>query len=404
MERAQIKNGFISGFPPEAFRGSFAILRRTMSDTRKRSRIKITELDGHVGRLAVERGLLTLEQFMEVLAARDAEDPSAPLDLVLVSAGLITEEQAEQLVKEAAQAPPPQDRQSLADLCRTVGEPVGRGPSGVTHRCRLPDRPRLLALKVVSRNTLNDPFIEEFAAASRKAAALEHPAAVRVIEVELRAADLTVVSEFAEGMSILDRVRREGPLKPEAAAEILIQVAGVLAEAHRAKRIHGNLKPENVFLLQGGGVKVGDFGHARAEPEWLRRHADKAGSLVYSMAPEQWAGHPGPATDLYACGVLWHLLLTGDYPLKGRTFVEIRRRHEEEEAPLPSSVAKGLPADADVIAKKLLRKDPKARYASADDLAADLKKLANGERLAGTSKLSKLRRRLKAKPRGWTRR
>ncbi|HEX7902031.1 MAG TPA: serine/threonine-protein kinase [Planctomycetota bacterium] len=374
-----------------------------MADTRKRSRIKITELDGQVGRLAVERGLLTLEQFMEVLTQRDAEDASAPLDLVLVSAGLITEEQAESLVNEAAQAPPPLDRQSLADLCRIVGEPVGRGPSGVTLRCRLPDRPRVLAMKIISRNSLNDPFIEEFAAASRKAATLEHPAAVRVLEVELRAADLTIVSEFAEGMSLLDRVRREGPLKAPAAAEILVQVAGALAESHRAKRIHGNLKPENVFLLSSGGVKVGDFGHGRAEPQWLVRNADKAGTLVYSMAPEQWTGRPGPSTDLYACGVLWHLLLTGDYPLKGRTFIEIRRRHEEEEAPPPSASVKGVPADADKIAKKLLRKDPKDRYLTADELAADLRKVAKGEPL-GAGLTSKLRKRVKPRPKGWTRR
>lgn len=373
-----------------------------MGNTKKRSRIKISEVDGHIGRLAVERGLLTLEQFMEVLAARDAEDSSAPLDLVLVSAGLITEEQAETLAKEAAQAPPPLDRQSLADLCRTVGEPVGRGPSGVTLRCRLPDRPKTLALKLVSRNTLNEPFIEAFAAASKKTATLEHPAAIRVLDVELRAADLAVVSEFAEGMSILDRVRRQGPLKATAAAEALAQVAGALAECHGAKRVHGNLKPENVFLLPNGGVKVGDFGHARAEPEWLKLNADKAGSLVYSMAPEQWSGRPVPATDLYACGVLWHLLLTGDYPHKGRTFIEIRRRHEEEDAPPPSLAVKGLPADADTIAVRLLKKDPRERYTTADELAADLKRLAQGEPLAGESKLRK--RIVKPKPKGFTRR
>jgi serine/threonine protein kinase len=357
-----------------------------MADTRKRARIKITELDGHIGRLAVERGLLTLEQFMEVLAARDAEDPSAPLDLVLVSAGLISEEQAESLAQEAAQAPPPLDRQSLADLCRTVGEPIGRGPSGVALRCRLPDRPRPLVLKLVSRNTLNEPFIESFAAASRKAATLEHPAAARVLDVEPRAADLAIVAEYADGPSLLEKVRRDGPLKPKEAAAILAQVAGALAESHAAKRIHGDLKPENVFVLPNGGVKVADFGHGRAEPEWLKRNADKAGTLVYSMAPEQWAGKPGTSTDLYACGVLWHLMLTGDYPLKGRTFVEIRRRHEEEEAPLPSAITRGLPTDVDRVAAKLLKKNPKERYASAEALEADLKKIAKGEPLASPPK------------------
>ena len=372
-----------------------------MRPTSKRSRIKITEAEGQLGRLAVERGLLNLEQFMEILGTREAEEPSAPLDLYLISAGYLTEEQAEALVKEAAQATPPLDRRSLADACRAVGEPAGRGPSGVVLRCRVPEHPRPLALKIVSRNSHNEPFVESFARAAKKAATIEHSSLTRILEVELRAADLTIVSEFVEGTSILDRVRRSGPLKIAEAVDVLLQVAGVLAAAHKQKLIHGNLKPENVFLKPDRGVKVGDFGQARAEAEWLKTNADKAGTLVYSMAPEQWSGPPGPPTDLYACGVLWHLLLTADFPFKGRTFIEIRRKHEEEEPPPPSARTANLPPGADAIARKLLRKDIKDRYASAVELLTDLERFKKGEPLGAEQKT---RLKLRPRPKGYTRR
>ena len=369
--------------------------------TKKRSRIKITELEGQMGRLAVERGLINLEQFMEILSAREAEDASAPLDLVLVSAGYITEEQAEALTRDAAEAPPPMDRVSLADQCRPIGEPAGRGPSGVVLKCVLPGQPGPLALKLVSRNTLNEPFVEAFAKASKRAATLEHPGALKILEVELRPADLAVVSEFAEGGSLAQRVQRGGAMQLDAAIDVLLQAAAVLGHAHKQKLVHADLKPENLFLLPDRTVKIGDFGHGRADPQWLKSNADKSGSLVYSMAPEQWLEAPIPATDLYQCGVLWYFMLAGDFPFKGKTFIEIRRKHEEEEAPVPSSRTAGLPPGADAIASKLLRKDVEDRYASMAELAAELERLKRGEPLAAEQKTKP---RLRPKPKGFTRR
>ncbi len=372
-----------------------------MGTTRKRARIKITELEGQMGRLAVERGLITLEQFMEILTAREADYAGAPLDLVLVSAGFLSEEQAAALAHDAAQAPPPLDRYSLADRCRPVGEPAGRGPSGVVLKCVLPDQPVPLALKLVSRNTLNEPFVEAFAEASQRAATLVHPAVVRVLGVELRPADLAVVSEYADGLSLAERVRRGGPLPMEEAIDILLQVAGALGAAHAQRLVHADLKPENVFLLPDGAVKVGDFGHGRAEPSWLRHNADKSGSLVYSMAPEQWTGPAIPGTDLYQCGVLWFYMLAGEFPFTGSTFLEIRRQHEEEEPPEASGRVAGLQPRADAITRKLLRKDVDARYAAVAELAADLERLKRGEPLAAEQKTKP---RLRPRPKGFTRR
>ena len=372
-----------------------------MGSTRKRSRIKITELEGQMGRLAVERGHITLEQFMEILTAREAEAADAPLDLVLVSGGYLSEEQAAALARDAAQAPPPMDRVSLADRCRPLGVPAGRGPSGVVLKCALPGQAAPLALKLVSRNTLNEPFVEAFAAASRRSATLRHPSIARIFDVELRPADLAVVSEFADGPSLAERIRGSGPLELGGAIDVLLQVAGALGAAHAEKLVHGDLKPENVFLLPDGTVKVADFGHGRAEPAWLRQHADKSGSLVYSMAPEQWTGPALPGTDLYQCGVLWFYMLAGEFPFTGRTFIEIRRHHEEEDPPDPSDRVAGLRPQAGAIARKLLKKRLVDRYATVAELAADLERLQRGEPLAAEQKTKP---RLRPRAKGFNRR
>jgi serine/threonine-protein kinase len=350
-----------------------------MSPTRVGDRIRISELEGHLGRLAVERGLLTLEQFLECLTLRNAEDPAAPLEIVLVSNGYLSEQQAEELAQaatDAAQAPPapvPARRPAAPRV------PVGRGPSGSVYRTFLPDHAEPVAAKEISANALNRPFLAAFAENARRAAALVHPGVARILGVEERHDALVIYSEFVRGATLREYLDRHGPLPLEKAAGILRQVAGVLHVAHAKEILHANLKAENVFLCSGGRVRLTDFGLARAEPAWLRPHADKAGTIVYSLAPEQWTHGAIPASDLYQSGVLWHLLLTGRPPFEAKSFEEIRRKHEREEPRPPSGINPGLVWGADAIFSKLLQKAPSDRYPSAREFQEDLERLLRGE-------------------------
>ncbi len=354
-----------------------------MAGTRVGDRIRISELEGHLGRLAVERGFLTLEQFLECLTLRNAEDPSAPLEIVLVSNGYLTDDQAEELARaaEAAAAAPPPPRRP--DALRV---PVGRGPSGSVSRTFLPDHDDPVVAKEISANALNRPFLAAFAENARRAAALAHPGVARVLAVEARSDGLTIFSEYVRGATLRDYLLRHGPLPLKHANGILRQVAGVLHVAHSKDVVHGNLKPENVFLCSGGRVRLTDFGLARAEPEWLKPHADKAGSIVYSLAPEQWSAGALPASDLYQAGVLWHFMLTGRVPFEAQTFQDVRRKHEEEEPRPPSNINPGLPWAADALFLKLLQKEPGRRYPSPRALQEDLERLDRGEPLETAGK------------------
>jgi serine/threonine protein kinase len=357
-----------------------------MSPTRGIERIRVSETEGHLGRLAVERGLLTLEQFLECLSLRNAEDPSAPLEIVLVSNGYLTEEQADEIARAAADAaaappapPPPRS-------APTLRVPVGRGPSGSVYRTFLPGVEEPVAAKEIGVNALNRAFIATFAASARRASSLAHPGVARVLSVEEESYALTIFSEFVRGATLKDYFQRHGPLPLDHAAGILRQIAGVLHVAHSKDVLHANLKPENVFLCSGGRVRLTDFGLARAEPAWLRPHADKAGTIVYSLAPEQWSTGPEPASDLYQCGVLFFYMLTGRVPFEAGTFEAIRRKHEEDEPRPPSSINPGLPWAADALFLKLMEKEPRRRYASARALQEDLERLAKGDPLEAVEK------------------
>ncbi len=370
-----------------------------MPATRAGSRIRITEIEGHLGRLAVERGLLTLEQFLECLTLRNAEDPSAPLEIVLVSNGYLTDDQADEIleaaeaVAAAPPAPPPPRRPTAPRV------PVGRGPSGSVYRTFLPDHEEPVAAKEISVNALNRPFIAMFAGNARRAAALAHPGVARVLGVEEQASSLTIFSEFVRGTTLRDYVQRHGPVPIDQAAGLLRQVAGVLHVAHSKEIVHANLKPENIFLGSGGRVRLTDFGLARAEPAWLRPHADQAGTIVFSLAPEQWSKGAVPASDLYQAGVLWHFMLTGRVPFEANTFEDIRRKHEQGERRPPSSLNPGLPWAADALFLKLVETEPHRRYPSARALQEDLERLSRDEPLQGVEKKTR-RARIQKRYRG----
>ncbi len=322
---------------------------------------------------AVERGVLTRAELKQALAVRSASDPDAPLDVLLVSLGFMNEEEVEGLgqatpVLPAGGAPGGPEEVVQIYGSSTVLEPLGRGPSGPVYLALHGDSGRRVALKVIPANALNRPFLARFSANARLALGLVHPRAARVLDAGVQGDALYVASELVTGPTLLESVRSEGPLPAVRAADVLAQAAGALEAAHAIGLPHGNLKPENVFLPGKVDVKVTDFGLGRGDPEFLKEHADQAGSIVFSLAPEQWIRGTVPASDFYALGVLWHLMLTGKYPFEHRWTREIRKMHEQADPPAPSSLARGVPRAADPLAARLLEKAPARRLSSVPEL------------------------------------
>ena len=254
---------------------------------------------------------------------------------------------------------------------------LGRGGMGVTYRATEKTLHRDVALKVT--NTRGSEAVRErFLREARAAAALRHPNVAGVFRFgALADSDRCYCAmELVEGETVEALVRRDGPLKLEAALEIAIQVTRALMAAAERGLVHRDLKPANIMLAQNGGtpskieVKVIDFGLAKATTDVPEEMKLTRGEFVGTPAfasPEQFAGGSIDArTDIYALGVTLWFALSGRLPFAGRTIEEIR--HNQTRDKLPLEQLQGVPRRVIELLRSCLARDPEQRPASARKL------------------------------------
>ncbi len=215
---------------------------------------------------------------------------------------------------------------------------------------------------------------------ARRAAGLDHPHLVPVYDFgQTTGGAVYIVSKFAPGGSLHD-LMTSGSLERAQAVQIIAAVAEALHHAHQRGVVHRDIKPENVLLDDRGRPLVTDFGLALHENEQVWRRGEFAGSPPY-MAPEQTRGkseHLDGRTDVWALGVMLYELLTGRRPFSGKTrtvlFEEIRQRDPKP----PRQIDDTIPVSLQDIVSKCLAKSVTDRYATAGDLAADLRNWQSG--------------------------
>jgi serine/threonine protein kinase len=170
------------------------------------------------------------------------------------------------------------------------------------------------------------------------------------------------------------RQSREGAATPRFAAQVVVQIAEALDYAHGKGVVHRDLKPSNVMVLADGGVRVMDFGIARAARFGTLTATSAFLGTPHYVAPEMIDG-PGaePRSDLYALGVVFFELLTGARPFDADTPFAILKKHCLEDPPAPGRIRPGVPAELDRIVLQLLRKSPEDRPAGAEALVIALR-------------------------------
>ena len=247
-------------------------------------------------------------------------------------------------------------------------------------RDRSLDRP--VAVKELVPEFAADPsFVERFRREAQAAANLSHPNIVGVYDWGAQDGTYFIVMEYIDGPSLSRVLRADGPLHPRRAAEIASEVAAGLGFAHSRGVVHRDVKPGNVLLTRTGQAKVTDFGIARAlssPDEDLTQAGSVMGTATY-FSPEQAQGLPvDPRSDLYSLGVVLYELVTGRPPFAGETPLAIAYKHVQDDPPPPSTIISDLPEGLEAIIMKLLSKRADDRYASAEELRADLRRFLEG--------------------------
>jgi serine/threonine-protein kinase len=263
---------------------------------------------------------------------------------------------------------------------------LGRGGMAEVYLARdqLLDRP--VAVKVLFPALATDAgFVERFRREAQAAANLQHPNIVSVFDWGEANGTYFIVMEYVEGHTLADTIREDGRLHPDRAAEITADIAAALGFAHRNRVVHRDVKPGNVLLTRDGGVKVADFGIARALSDSTDQNLTKTGSVMGTatyFSPEQARGAPvDPRSDLYSLGVVLYEMTTGHPPFGGDSAVAIAYKHVQENPMPPRRIDPSLPETLEAITLKCLAKNPANRYPSAQDLRADLRRYLDGSRI-----------------------
>jgi serine/threonine protein kinase len=287
-------------------------------------------------------------------------DPAA-----LLALGLAT-----QSADAATAATPPLSPDELAaEFPRLeILELLGRGGMGAVYKARQRDLDRLVALKILRPGLDADPgFAERFTREARALAQLNHPGIVTLYEFgKTSAGRYFILMEFVDGMN-LRQLLAAGRLSPREALAIVPPLCDALQYAHDRGLIHRDIKPENLLIDRLGRIKIADFGIAKiaTEKSETSTSVEIAGTPAY-MAPEQ-RDRPAEVdhrADLYALGVVFYQMLTGELPSAGQL--------------QPPSHRVQLDVRLDEIVLRALEKDPARRYAAANDFKTQVETVAAG--------------------------
>jgi beta-lactam-binding protein with PASTA domain/predicted Ser/Thr protein kinase len=246
------------------------------------------------------------------------------------------------------------------------------------------DRP--VAVKVLFPEYANDPnFVARFRREAQAAANLNHPNIVGVFDWGQEHGTYFIVMEYVEGRSLADLIRTNGRVPATTAVDVATDIAAALGAAHRAGVLHRDIKPGNIMVTPAGMVKVADWGIGRALDASVEDNLTQTGAVMGTatyFSPEQAQGLPlDQGSDLYALGVVLYEMLTGRTPFTGDSPVSIAYKHVQEPPRPPRSINLDIPVELEAITMQLLEKKPADRYASADDLRADLRRYREGFRV-----------------------
>jgi len=252
----------------------------------------------------------------------------------------------------------------------SIGDLLGRGGMGEVRAGRDLRLDRDVAIKILSSRTASDPKVRRrFEAEARTAAGLVHRNVVAVYDSGDHEGTPFLVMERLPGRTLADELA-EGPIEPDRARRIVLDVLAALGAAHAAGIVHRDVKPANVLLGADGSAKVADFGIAKREDGTdLTATGSVFGTLAY-VAPEQVSGGSAtPRSDVYGVGVVLYEALSGRQAFPAGFPVAVAHAIEAGRATPLAELRPGLAPDLVAAVERAMATDPAARFATAAEMA-----------------------------------
>ncbi len=258
---------------------------------------------------------------------------------------------------------------------------LGAGAMASVFKGRQQSLDRVVAIKVLPQKYSEDlEFVRRFAAEGKIAAKLNHPNIVQAYDEGIAGNQHFFVMEYIDGTTVHDVINQHGVYTEQEVLKIAILIADALAHAHHMGLIHRDVKPKNIMLTSRGVPKLADMGLAMLNSGPGEEEKGKIYGTPAYLAPEQ--AKPDVVldsrADIYSFGATIYHMVIGHVPFPASTAVEMIQKHLNQEVESPHKANPNISTGLSDIIEVCMAKSPSARYASAEDLVADLKAVQNG--------------------------
>ncbi len=252
---------------------------------------------------------------------------------------------------------------------------LGIGGMAVVYKAYDQQLGRDVAVKVLRDDVAMDAesrkqFRKEYQAVGK----LSHPNIRAVYDVVVSGDTEYIVMEYVDGINLKQYMKKKGKLSWQETLDLSIQIARALSHAHSRNIVHMDIKPQNIMLPRDGEVKIADFGIAQMDDPFSgEESADEAVGSIHYISPEQARGESVDArSDIFSLGIVMYEMLTGKLPFDGETVEQVAMQHYSVVPDAPGQLDPDIPPELEGITLRAMDPDLGERYATADEMLADL--------------------------------
>ena len=234
---------------------------------------------------------------------------------------------------------------------------------------------REVAIKTLRASMAMDPVsLLRFQREANASSQLNHPNIVEIYDVGEEDSDHYIVMEYIKGKTLKELIGQRGAMEKHEAISIMDQLVSAVKEAHDKNIIHRDIKPQNILVKDDGTVKITDFGIATVSDQLQLTQADTVMGSVHYLAPELARGESASfQSDIYALGITFYELLTGQVPHHGDQAVQVAMKHLKDDIPSVREFNPSLPQSIENIIIKSTAKNKRLRYLNAQAFLDDLR-------------------------------